>query len=142
MPKSVQTSGEVGRWAKIINDTLFVTLAKIDHIVYKHTVYSAIVNMDQVKASKLVNHKQCRFGKWYFSEDSAAFKNTKAFNLCDKHHESVHTHAIEASKCIIRQDCLNKETKGLIVKHIGEMEESSTKLFNVLDQMAIEANPQ
>lgn len=141
LSKAATTSMEVGQWSKLINDALFVTLAKIDHIVYKHTVYSAIVNMDQEKASNLVGHTQCRFGKWYFSEDSASFKNTKAYGLCDKHHESVHNHAIEASKCVIRQDCLNKETKSIIVKHIRAMEESSSHLFTILDQMVDEANP-
>lgn len=73
--------------------------------------------------------------------NSASFKNTKAYGLCDKHHESVHNHAIEASKCVIRQDCLNKETKSIIVKHIRAMEESSSHLFTILDQMVDEANP-
>lgn len=142
LSKSSQTSLRVASWAKLINDALFITLAKIDHIVFKHTVYSAIVNMDQEKAKKIVGHKECRFGKWYHSGTGASsFNNTPSFKPIGESHELVHNHAVSASECIIKQECLSVVAKERIIKYVTQMEESSVKLFSQLDTMLTEANP-
>lgn len=142
--QAAQTSDNVGHWAKLINDALFVMLAKIDHIVFKHNVYSAIVNLDQEKSQKIVGHTECRFGKWYHSHESgiASFASTPSFKAIDKFHAEVHVSAQKASECIKRQDCLTIDAKGKIITYVTDMERSSNELFRLLDSMLIEANPQ
>ncbi|MDD4969829.1 MAG: methyl-accepting chemotaxis protein [Paludibacter sp.] len=141
--QAAQTSSKVGHWAKLINDALFIMTAKIDHIVFKHTVYSAIVNMDQEKSKKIVGHTECRFGKWYHSGvGSSSFGQTPSFKTIDRHHAMVHDSAKKASECIIKQDCLTAESKGNILSYVTEMEKSSSELFSLLDRMLLEANPQ
>ena len=140
--ESAKTSKKAAAWAKLINDSLVATLAKIDHIVYKHGVYSAIVNDDTEKAKKTVGHEGCRFGKWYYAgEGTASFGTTASFKAIEEVHKMVHVSAISASDCALRKECLTIGGKEHAIKHIAEMEKSSNKMFALLDSMVVEANP-
>lgn len=140
--QAANTSNSVGQWSKLINDALFIMLAKIDHIVFKHNVYSAIVNLDQDKSRKIVGHTECRFGKWYHSNDdnASSFASTPSYKAIDKSHAEVHNSAQKASECIKRQDCLTVDAKKQIIVYVTDMERSSNDLFQLLDTMLLEAN--
>jgi methyl-accepting chemotaxis protein len=51
--------------ATAIENTTFITLAKIDHIMFKSNAYKNIVNGKL--ETKFGNHHECRLGKWYDS---------------------------------------------------------------------------
>lgn len=48
-----------------ISDKIFASLAKIDHVIYKHNVYALIFGEEN--NFKNTSHTECRLGKWYSS---------------------------------------------------------------------------
>ncbi|XXF43022.1 CZB domain-containing protein [Sulfurimonas sp. NW9] len=71
-----------------IQNRLFTTLVKVDHILFKSNAYSAVLNEDANK--EFPDHKHCRMGQWYFSTGKERFGNTSAFKKMDAPHATVH----------------------------------------------------
>jgi methyl-accepting chemotaxis protein len=129
--------------SKLINSSLFATLAKVDHIVFKHTAYSAILNQDKEKTSHFGNHHQCRLGKWYEEgEGKLHFSHTNAYKKMENSHAKVHDIVLNTVTCIQNGTCLTEENFDKIVTAMATVENSSNELFNLLDDMVKEANPQ
>lgn len=112
------------------NDCIFMTLAKIDHVIWKVNTYlSGITGKEQFA---FVSHHNCRLGQWYEKGDGYEFfKNTPSFKKLESPHAIVHnaTHkvfdAIKASE--IDYDAL--------MLGYTEMENGSDKVFEVLDHI-------
>ena len=128
--------------AKMINDSLFVTLVKVDHIIFKHNVYGAILNEDEERASKIADHHSCRMGKWYYEGDGKKlFSNTQSYKTMETPHAAVHTAALNTLHCAKNHTCLQKENFDIIVNNMEAMETRSQELFKLLNGMVMEANP-
>src|SRR3989339_540183 len=56
---------------KMISNELFITLAKLDHIAFKLSGYSAVFKDDH--NFKFSDHTSCRFGKWYLGDAKRSF---------------------------------------------------------------------
>ncbi|MFA6629975.1 MAG: methyl-accepting chemotaxis protein [Sulfuricurvum sp.] len=119
-----------------IQNQLFVSLAKIDHIVFKHEAYSSILEDD--KTQEFSDHKHCRFGKWYLSGGAEFFGKTKAFQALDRYHQSVHELAIENMKFVDQKIQNRQDIVPIILKNFTQMEEASKTLFELLDGMVLE----
>ncbi len=79
----------------IVNQTINITReinvsnGKIDHINLKLQGYNAAFFS---KDANIIDHKSCRFGKWFESEVSKLLANDqKSLAEIAKHHEKVHT---------------------------------------------------
>ncbi|MDD2905413.1 MAG: CZB domain-containing protein [Sulfurimonas sp.] len=128
--------------SKVINASLYATLVKVDHIILKHNAYSAIINEDAQKASKLTDHYGCRMGQWYYEgEGKALFGHTASYKRMEAPHAAVHHEVLNTVKCAERCDCLFHTNKEKIVQSMSNMEKSSQELFTLLDNMVVEANP-
>ena len=77
------------------NDRVFMSLAKLDHILWKvNTYYSALTKEEQFK---FVDHHNCRLGKWYYEGDgNANFSKTTHYKDLESPHATVHngTHKV------------------------------------------------
>ncbi len=108
----------------------FMSLAKLDHIVWKVNTYlSAITRKEQFK---FVDHHNCRLGKWYYEGEGADFfKQTPSYTSLESPHSVVHnsTHKIF--------DLMQTESIGSdeFVKIFEEMEHASDGVFATLDRM-------
>ena len=128
--------------AQFINGSLYAALVKVDHIIFKHNAYSAIINENSVKAKAFTDHHGCRMGKWYYEgEGKILFSKTEAYKKMETPHKTVHDMILEIIPCAIRGDCLVPKNKTQIVNNMEVMEKSSKKLFVLLDDMVTEANP-
>jgi len=114
----------------ILGDSVFMSLAKIDHIIWKVNTYLSVHQKRPV--FNFVNHKQCRLGKWYFEgEGKKYFSTTQNYTKLDKPHANVHndTHKIFDQ---LKQKPVNytqlKET-------FESIEENSKEVFNALNEM-------
>jgi methyl-accepting chemotaxis protein len=133
-------AGTSAREAKYITDYLYTTLIKVDHIIYKHNAYSALLNGSKEKAGGFADHHSCRLGKWYGGDGKVMFGNTKAFKAIDLPHSIVHTKVIEALKCTKTKTCLTID-QDAVVANMAAVESESFKLFELFKEMVAEGNP-
>ncbi len=126
--------------ANFISDALFASLIKVDHIIYKSSAYSAILNEAKDKA-KQMPYTDCRFGKFYYGEGKEMFGTTRAYAQIEAPHQNVHNRVNGVLPCTETESCLEEENIGHIVNELIEMEKSSEKLFVLIDEMVKEANP-
>ncbi len=128
--------------SSVIDDSLFATLVKIDHIIYKHNAYSAILRENKEKAAGLTDHYSCRMGEWYYKgKGKEKFSKTKAYAKMEAPHASVHNSVQSIIPCAGAGDCVSEKNYDRIVKAMHEMEINSLQLFAYLDEMVQEANP-
>jgi len=130
--------------SKIVNysfgmeNSIFVVLAKIDHILYKSRAYNSIVSLSKILPT--VNHHACRLGKWYEGEGKSRFSHTPSYSSIVAPHTVVHTNANK------NLEYLEKYESESILVHADEitnnfeaMEEASNELFSRMDSMLKES---
>ena len=112
------------------NDRVFMSLAKLDHILWKvNTYYSAITKEEQFT---FVDHHNCRLGKWYYEGDGKAqFAKTAHYSKLEAPHAIVHngTHKVFD---LMAQEKVNVNA---LSQAFEEMEKGSDAVFSTLDAM-------
>lgn len=124
--------------ANIIENTTFITLAKIDHIMYKSNTFISVINgkISQWKAS---NHHECRLGQWYYNGvGKERFSHLKHFKALASPHETVHNYARKNLKFIEDGDH-SIEHRQEIISNFIEMEKASDELFHHMDELIKES---
>jgi len=119
-----------------MEDKVFITLAKIDHIIFKANAYDTVVDAD--KSQEFSRHTNCRLGKWYESVGKERFGTTNAYKLALTPHKAVHD-SVHQNLEYIKEDDIRVKNETSIVKNFKHMEESSEILFKLLDDMTQEA---
>ncbi|MGQ8365479.1 methyl-accepting chemotaxis protein [Glaciecola sp. 1036] len=107
----------------------FIQTVKLDHLVWKGKVYTALKDNSALSASQLGDHTSCRLGKWYETEGRNLFGNKGAFSEIRRPHEELHTHGIDALEAKAKGDahaCLN---------HLKQMEAASIKVLENLQKL-------
>ena len=123
-----------------MENSIFVVLAKIDHILYKSRAYNSLITLKKVL--KAVDSHSCNLGKWYDSEGKERFSNTMSYAKIATPHNVVHTNA---NANLTYLDTPDPEANTLqhqneILQSFENMEAASDELFILLDQMLAEAN--
>lgn len=115
-----------------VNDRIFMSLAKIDHLVWKINTYLSFLKNE--KTFDFVDHHNCRLGKWYESGEGK-----ENFSRCQSYHEAEHPHSQvhQATKKIFEVigDNVNIHE---VEEAIDQMESASSNLFGILDQLLIQ----
>ncbi|ABB43324.1 methyl-accepting chemotaxis sensory transducer [Sulfurimonas denitrificans DSM 1251] len=119
-----------------INNQLFTSLVKVDHIIFKSNAYSTLLSSNTVNT--FIGHKDCRMGKWYTGLGADKFGHTKTFKEIDSVHANVHDYAIKNYEFVKAKTVLKGENPNIIIKNFTEMEKSSDLLFKKLDEMVQE----
>ena len=114
-----------------MKNRLFLTLVKIDHIIFKAHVYDIVVA--NKADEKVADEHHCRFGKWYDSEGKANFGSRESFVKIAAPHAQVHKTALENIGYLKPDRRL--EMAEVIVKNFKTMESSSQRLFELLDEL-------
>lgn len=127
--------------ANFISDSLYTSLMKVDHIIFKHTAYSAIIHERDEMATHLISHRDCRLGKWYYGlSEHTNLSRTEAFKSVEKHHTALHDLILKVAECIPSKTCVDTTNKSHLLKQMGEMEKNSDALFELLEKMVSQAN--
>lgn len=114
------------------NDQIFMSLAKLDHVLWKINTYLSIINNKPV--FQFVDHHNCRLGKWY--ETGAGHENFSrlpSYRMVEPPHSEVHnnTHKIF--------DELKENPDYQKISHYVEMmEKGSQGVFEYLDKILAE----
>ena len=115
-----------------IQNRLFTTLIKVDHILFKSNAYAAILTDEKVT---FADHTQCRMGKWYSTMGQERFSHTKSFQDMDRPHKSVHEQVFKNMVFVNNNETLNHDNPKLIHNNFEVMEKASKDLFFKLDSM-------
>ena len=120
------------RAAVKIQNRLFTTLVKVDHILFKSNAYATVLNE---KETTFPDHHHCRMGKWYMTDGKERFGHTKAYKEMDKPHATVHNAVFKNLEFIRNHNVIKGENPKLIADNFVEMEKASEDLFGKLDRM-------
>ncbi len=115
------------------SDRIFITLAKLDHVVWKINTYLSILKKKPM--FKFVDYHNCRLGKWYYEGDGKkSFAHTSSYDQLEKPHAIVH----DGTKPILEALEKGEYDIGLFQNALKEMEEGSEGVFNFLDSILAE----
>jgi methyl-accepting chemotaxis protein len=111
-------------------DRVFMSLAKLDHILWKvNTYYSAVTKEEQFK---FVDHHNCRLGKWYYEGDGKEnFSKTSSYTKLETPHATVHNGTHKVFDLMVHEHVDLKQ----MIHAFEEMEKGSTEVFSTLDQI-------
>lgn len=132
---------ETSTLSKRINETLFTTLIKIDHIIFKNSAYTTLLHEDKEQAKHTVDGHNCRFGKWYYEgKGKEMFSHTSAYKRLEKPHLTVHDDMLGLKPYIENKTVMLKKNFPIITSAMADMEKNSMILFKLLDEMIDEAS--
>jgi len=122
-----------------MENSVFVVLAKIDHILYKSRAYNSVMSLNKILEEQTIH--QCSLGHWYDEEGKRRFSQTGAYKQLGKPHAIVHENANTNLKFLEG----NAEEKTLahakeILENFEKMEKASDELFSLLDTMLQESH--
>ncbi|MBT4793365.1 MAG: hypothetical protein HON90_17470, partial [Halobacteriovoraceae bacterium] len=110
------------------SDRVFITLAKLDHVIWKINTYLSILKKKPV--FDFVDHHSCRLGKWYFEGSGKAnFSQVQSYSKLDAPHAKVHN----GTKPILELLKSGQYDLDKFIHAIEEMEAGSEGVFQFLD---------
>jgi chromosome segregation ATPase len=123
-----------------MENSIFIVLAKMDHILYKARAYNSVVTAKQALA--VVDHHGCRLGKWYEGEGKERFGTTTTYSQFAPPHAQVHKNANTNVKFLESSDPTANilAHKDEIFNNFKEMEKASEELFTIMDEMLKESS--
>ncbi len=119
--------------AEKIQNRLFTTLIKVDHIIFKSNAHTTI--LDAKTDAKMLDHHNCRLGKWYDTTGSEVFGHTPSFKAMTEPHKAVHDALFKNFEFVKEGSTLKHNNPKNIVKNFESMENASQKLYVLLDNM-------
>jgi uncharacterized protein YukE len=123
-----------------LENSIFVTLVKIDHIIYKTKSYSTILN-ERID-DKFSTAEECRLGQWYsFGEGKSRFECKKAYPLLDAPHKLVHQTVHDNVGIVAEGGGFQVHEVEPIVNNFKIMEKASAELFELLNELTKDHSP-
>ena len=121
-----------------MENSIFVVLGKIEHILYKSRAYNSIISLNKVLKEQSTH--ECSIGIWYDTEGKKRFSKTPSYSQIAAPHATVHDN-VNANLRFLGEDAQDATLAhaDTIIKNFDKMEEASNQLFKHMDQMLIEA---
>ena len=116
-----------------IQNRLFTTLVKVDHILFKSKAYASVLSSND--SISFADHKNCRMGKWYHSMGKERFGHTQAFREMDIPHKVVHDSVFKNMVFVKDHSTIKHDNPKIIHTNFSVMEKASHDLFVKLDSM-------
>jgi methyl-accepting chemotaxis protein len=121
-----------------MENSVFIVLAKIDHILYKSRAYNSVISLNKLLEAQTTH--QCSLGQWYDGEGKTRFTNTKSYLEIANPHAKVHENAnlnLTYLEKDAQKDTLENSDK--ILSNFEKMEAASAQLFSLMDKMLSES---
>ncbi|MDK9693991.1 MAG: methyl-accepting chemotaxis protein [Sulfurimonas sp.] len=121
-----------------MENSVFIVLAKLEHILYKSRVYNSVISLNKMLEQQSTH--QCELGIWHDAEGKRRFSQTTSFSKIAAPHEIVHQNA-NANLAYLDRDGEFSTLKGAttIMENFERMEKASEELFELLDKMLQES---
>ncbi len=118
--------------------SLYMDRFKINHILFKSSAYSAVINGD-ISKNLSSDHTDCEFGKWYYGKGKEKYGNNKSFKALEAHHKEIHDLINENLECVKSGGCImNSGKKTEVVERFKKAEDASNQLFDNMNKFAEE----
>lgn len=131
-------SSKMVDYSYTMENSVFVVLAKLEHILYKSRVYNSIISLHKMFEQQ--NTHECELGAWHDAEGKRRFSQTTSFGKLAAPHEIVHRNA-NANLAYLEHNAevttLNNAQN--IIDNFDHMEKASEELFELLDKMLQES---
>jgi hypothetical protein len=111
-------------------------LAESNHKYWVEMIIDELSKNTPNRSLVQIDHKQCRFGKWFEQNRHKAYKLTPSFKELDRIHHQIHTLSFEFF------ETLQKEQRAITKEEIDSIENLSKKLIEVLDIIRNEVEKQ
>ena len=121
-----------------IQRMLFITLVKVNHIMYKSNLYASVLRDEEQKT--ITTDTECDFGKWYHSDASERYKKSASFKALNTPHKAIHEHAFANLKFLKSNSALKGDNPQEVIGNFSKMEKASKELYRHLDQLGLEFN--
>jgi len=129
-----ENSNKTSELVQSIEKSSFITLAKIDHILFKSNAYNSIYSRSAV--GEFGDHHNCRLGLWYEKgKGKEQFGTTQKYKMLTPPHAEVHSYAQNIMKLFDNTPENLLERREEILESFIKMEHASKELFEVLDDM-------
>ncbi len=132
-----ENASEVTKLAKELQNAIFMTLAKVDHIIFKSNAYASMLHGKS--AQHFSDHHNCRFGKWVDSDGKKLFGSLASFKEINSPHKEVHDKILDSLQFIEPNNTV-VENKDRIIQNFKNAEDASFRLFAVFDRLIDESN--
>lgn len=114
----------------VLSSIALLQLSKSDHILWKWRVYNMFLGLESLTPEDVSSHRDCRLGKWYFSDKAKErFGNSSAYRELDHHHELVHLNARDAVIAFNNGNIQKAE------EHLREIEIASQHVLSYLNEL-------
>jgi hypothetical protein len=114
----------------LMADGVFMSLAKLDHQLWKVNAYLSISQHEP--SFEFVDHHNCRLGKWYYhGAGKAFFSNAPQYKELERPHADVHNCTREVLE-LLKMAKLDYQR---LTQALTKMEEASDSVFACLDQI-------
>ncbi|TNF38747.1 MAG: hypothetical protein EP315_00755, partial [Gammaproteobacteria bacterium] len=115
--------------ASFNQDEIMLQTVKADHIAWKIRMLNMAMGGEMVPEHELVDHTQCRLGRWYYSHGKEYYGDIDAFKQMEPPHARIH----ELGKEIAHLATQGQTSKAR--QKIAEMEQHSEKLATFINQL-------
>lgn len=131
-------SSKIVNYSYAMENSIFVVLAKLEHILYKSRIYNSIISLKKMLEQQ--NTHECDLGQWYGNEGKRRFSYTNSYTQIAPLHEIVHKNANE-NLSYLDSDAKNKilANSQKIIESFDAMENASANMFKLLDTMLSES---
>ena len=127
------------RSALNIENTMYIILAKIDHIIFKSAAYNAIFQGEVTE--KFADHRTCRFTNWFQTDGREKFGSTPSYNTITEPHMAIHDRILANIAYVTPKDVVIEHQDELIA-NFEAAEEASETLYRNLEKMLKESREQ
>jgi methyl-accepting chemotaxis protein len=128
---------ETSKAAASVEESTFIILAKVDHIIFKSNGFSAVFH-GKISYS-FADHHNCRLGKWYESGlGKQNFSHLPTYKKLELPHSKVHK-AVHDNLEFIKNGDTVRENRESVIRNFTMMEDASDELFTYMDQLLVES---
>lgn len=134
-----ESSSNIVTSSYMMENSVFIVLAKIDHILYKSRAYNSLMRCEQ--RLEILDTHQCSVGKWYSDEGKRRFGNTQSYIAMKQPHHIVHEQANKNLMIVKNNDseaCVLYAKE--IIDNFVKMESASQELFAYMDNLIPEVS--
>jgi methyl-accepting chemotaxis protein len=122
----------INKDANSLENITFITLAKIDHIVFKANAYNSFSS--QEKDFDIPDETECLLGSWYKKDGQRKFGHLNEFKELEEPHRNVHGYIKQALSCVEKGSCI--DNSDYVVENLQLMEKNSKILFDLMDKIS------
>ncbi|MGD9807853.1 MAG: cache domain-containing protein [Deferribacterales bacterium] len=129
---NIMTTTNLFTQYKLRSSSAMFSIAKLQHLIYLNKVYSVYEGTRSETADILVDHHNCAFGKFYYSNGKEVYGDNREFKELEPIHQQIHSLAAEVVRGV--QSGNKAQAKVAIYNLFDTAERLMDKLNSIISQ--------